>query len=101
MSAGLLICGGLWWWAVLRLVLLPGQTGTLEGAVVAGGWGLSLLPVHVAGAGTSGGAPRYDGFISGRPFLRYARRWWRGRGKRGVRSEGRPGIEGRGKRPGR
>lgn len=95
MSAGLLICGGLWWWAVLRLVLVPGQAGTLEGAVVAGGWGLSLLPVHVAAAGSSGRAPRYDGSISGRPFLRYARRWWR----RGVRSGGRPGIRRRGSPP--
>ncbi|MEU1088175.1 hypothetical protein ABZ401_15315 [Streptomyces sp. NPDC005892] len=82
------MCGGLWWWAVLRLVLVPGQAGTVEGAVAAGGWGLSLLPVHVAAAGTSGGAPRHDGSISGRPFLRYARRWW----GRGVRGGGRPGI---------
>ncbi|MFB7738062.1 hypothetical protein ACFC08_27485 [Streptomyces sp. NPDC056112] len=37
--------GAVWWWAVLRL-LLSGETGVLEGAVAAGGWGLSLLPVH-------------------------------------------------------
>ncbi|MEU6257318.1 hypothetical protein [Streptomyces sp. NPDC047043] len=37
--------GVLWWWAVLRLALSPGA-GALEGAVAAGGWGLSLLPVH-------------------------------------------------------
>ncbi|WP_079044277.1 hypothetical protein [Streptomyces anulatus] len=43
-----LVLGGLWWWAVLRLVLHPEQAGLVEGAVVAGGWGLSLLPVHVA-----------------------------------------------------
>jgi hypothetical protein len=43
-----LVLGGLWWWAVLRLVLHPDQAGPVEGAVVAGGWGLSLLPVHVA-----------------------------------------------------
>ncbi|WTY59442.1 hypothetical protein OG232_28640 [Streptomyces sp. NBC_01411] len=42
-----LIVGGLWWWAVLRLVLAPGESGPLEGAVAVGGWGLSLLPVHV------------------------------------------------------
>lgn len=48
--------GALWWWGVLRLVLAP-DAGVLEGAVAAGGWGLSLLPVHcvpkapVAGAG--------------------------------------------------
>ncbi|MFE2626278.1 hypothetical protein ACFXKH_40515, partial [Streptomyces caelestis] len=34
--------------AVLRLVLHPEQAGLVEGAVAAGGWGLSLLPVHVA-----------------------------------------------------
>ena len=43
-----LVAGGLWWWAVLRLVLVPEYSGVLEGAVAAGGWGLSLLPVHVA-----------------------------------------------------
>ncbi|MEV7346414.1 hypothetical protein [Streptomyces sp. NPDC093544] len=37
--------GGLWWWSVLRLALVP-DAGALEGAVAAGGWGLSLLPVH-------------------------------------------------------
>ncbi|MFH8792119.1 hypothetical protein [Streptomyces sp. NPDC017941] len=35
----------LWWWAVFRLALAP-DAGVLEGAVAAGGWGLSLLPVH-------------------------------------------------------
>ncbi|NEB85758.1 hypothetical protein G3I43_16475 [Streptomyces anulatus] len=43
-----LVLGGLWWWAVLRLVLRPEQAGLVEGAVAAGGWGLSLLPVHAA-----------------------------------------------------
>ncbi|WAZ24516.1 hypothetical protein STRCI_005946 [Streptomyces cinnabarinus] len=37
--------GVLWWWAVLRLAMAP-DAGVLEGAVAAGGWGLSLLPVH-------------------------------------------------------
>jgi hypothetical protein len=37
--------GAVWWWAVLRLALAP-DAGVLEGAVAAGGWGLSLLPVH-------------------------------------------------------
>lgn len=37
--------GAVWWWAVLRL-LLSGDAGVLEGAVAAGGWGLSVLPVH-------------------------------------------------------
>jgi hypothetical protein len=39
--------GGAWWWAAARLVLAPEHTGVVEKAVVAGGWGLSLLPVHV------------------------------------------------------
>ncbi|MEU0137309.1 hypothetical protein ABZ172_25255 [Streptomyces sp. NPDC006296] len=43
-----LVLGGLWWWAVLRLLVEPEHTGLVEGAVAAGGWGLSLLPVHVA-----------------------------------------------------
>ncbi|MFD7866551.1 hypothetical protein [Streptomyces sp. NPDC057682] len=43
-----LVLGGVWWWAVLRLVLEPAHAGVVEGAVAAGGWGLSLLPVHVA-----------------------------------------------------
>ena len=37
--------GALWWWAALRLAFAPGA-GVLEGTVAAGGWGLSLLPVH-------------------------------------------------------
>ncbi|MET7687030.1 hypothetical protein ABZT06_03455 [Streptomyces sp. NPDC005483] len=37
--------GALWWWAAARLLLAP-DAGVLEGAVAAGGWGLSLLPVH-------------------------------------------------------
>lgn len=37
--------GAVWWWAVLRL-LLSGDVGVLEGTVAAGGWGLSVLPVH-------------------------------------------------------
>ncbi|MGA5556300.1 hypothetical protein [Streptomyces lavendulocolor] len=48
-----LVVGGLWWWAVLRLALTPGQAGLVEGTVAAGGWGLSLLPVHVASARTA------------------------------------------------
>ncbi|MFD7990456.1 hypothetical protein [Streptomyces mexicanus] len=46
--------GALWWWAVLRL-LLSDDAGVLEGTVAAGGWGLSLLPVHcVPKSGKSG-----------------------------------------------
>ncbi|MFF7180903.1 hypothetical protein [Streptomyces sp. NPDC008121] len=52
-ASGLAV-GGLWWWAVLRLLLVPQQTGLVEGAVAAGGWGLSLLPVHVAASTARG-----------------------------------------------
>ncbi|MCX4965229.1 hypothetical protein OHA98_10385 [Streptomyces sp. NBC_00654] len=62
-----LVLGGLWWWAVLRLALEPEHAGVVEGAVAAGGWGLSLLPVHAAasvrppraltGAGRTGRRP--------------------------------------------
>ncbi|MEU5404249.1 hypothetical protein ABZ348_33755 [Streptomyces sp. NPDC005963] len=45
-----LLVAGVWWWAVLRLALIPERTGFVEGAVAAGGWGLSLLPVHVTAA---------------------------------------------------
>ncbi|MFJ6088487.1 hypothetical protein ACIQI8_44815 [Streptomyces sp. NPDC092369] len=47
--------GALWWWAVLRLALAPGA-GVLEGAVAAGGWGLSLLPVHCVPKARAAGA---------------------------------------------
>lgn len=56
-AAGL-VAGGLWWWAVLRLLLVPGETGPVEGAVAAGGWGLSLLPVHVAASSGKRGVTR-------------------------------------------
>ncbi|MGV9252908.1 hypothetical protein [Streptomyces sp. NPDC003697] len=47
---GLLLgVGAVWWWAVLRLALTD-DAGVVEGAVAAGGWGLSLLPVHCAAA---------------------------------------------------
>jgi len=47
---------GLWWWAALRLAIQPARAGAVEAAVAAGGWGLSLLPVHCApkGAGRTG-----------------------------------------------
>ncbi|MEV8569196.1 hypothetical protein AB0436_27045 [Streptomyces sp. NPDC051322] len=48
--AGLLVSvlvTGVWWWTVLRLVVAPGDSGPLESAVAVGGWGLSLLPIHV------------------------------------------------------
>ncbi|MDK9500430.1 hypothetical protein QEZ40_006250 [Streptomyces katrae] len=51
-----LAVAALWWWAVLRLALAPAGAGPVEGALVLGGWGLGLLPVHcvpgpVRGAG--------------------------------------------------
>ncbi|TGB13040.1 hypothetical protein E4099_10665 [Streptomyces palmae] len=52
-----LLCGAAWWWAAIRLALHPGRAGPVEGAVLAGGWGLSLLPVHCvpqSGAGRPG-----------------------------------------------
>lgn len=49
--------GAVWWWAVLRL-LLPGDAGVLEGTVAAGGWGLSVLPVHCVQKERPGRRPR-------------------------------------------
>ncbi|MEK9524259.1 hypothetical protein ACIOMM_33685 [Streptomyces sp. NPDC087908] len=65
-----LVAGGLWWWAVLRLLLMPAEAGTVEGAVAAGGWGLSLLPVHVA---ASSGRP---GVLARRITRASRRRRW-------------------------
>ncbi|MFB6641841.1 hypothetical protein ACFCYF_31960 [Streptomyces chartreusis] len=61
--------GALWWWAVLRLALAP-DAGVLEAGVAAGGWGLSLLPVHCVPKARAVGAvdPR-----------RWARAWRAGR----------------------
>lgn len=47
--------GALWWWAVLRLAVAP-DAGVVEGAVAAGGWGLSLLPVHCVPKARAAGA---------------------------------------------
>ncbi|MEU3692581.1 hypothetical protein [Streptomyces narbonensis] len=61
-----LVAGGLWWWAVLRLLLVPGDAGIVEGAVAAGGWGLSLLPVHVAASARRSGVGGGSGSGGGR-----------------------------------
>ncbi|MFH8616977.1 hypothetical protein ACH4E8_18125 [Streptomyces sp. NPDC017979] len=53
--------GVLWWWAVLRLLTVPERVGLVEGAVAAGGWGLSLLPVHVTAFAGRRGAARLRG----------------------------------------
>ncbi|MFF6807304.1 hypothetical protein [Streptomyces sp. NPDC012616] len=47
--------GALWWWALVRLAVAP-DAGVLEGAVAAGGWGLSLLPVHCVAKARAAGA---------------------------------------------
>ncbi|MEV7289414.1 hypothetical protein AB0O01_33520 [Streptomyces sp. NPDC093252] len=68
-----LVFGAVWWWAVVRLAIAPGA-GVVEGAVAAGGWGLSLLPVHCVPRARAAGALA-------------AGRWraaWRGIGPRGV-----------------
>ncbi|WP_405882907.1 hypothetical protein OG762_32710 [Streptomyces sp. NBC_01136] len=69
--------GALWWWGALRLVLAP-DAGVLEGAVVAGGWGLSLLPVHCVPKARVGGAAGAD----------HVREGWR----RGARRRRAPGT---------
>ncbi|WUH01513.1 hypothetical protein OG542_10555 [Streptomyces violaceus] len=67
--------GVLWWWAVLRLAVVPGA-GMLEAAVAAGGWGLSVLPVHCVPKGRASGVVG-----SGR-----WRRAWGVRGDQGARA---------------
>ncbi|MEV0225998.1 hypothetical protein [Streptomyces sp. NPDC050704] len=51
--------GGLWWWAAIRLVFAS-DAGVLEGAIAAGGWGLSLLPVHCVPKARAAGAAGAD-----------------------------------------
>nr|WP_078948145.1 hypothetical protein [Streptomyces griseus] len=70
--------GVLWWWAVLRIALVP-DAGVLEGAVAVGGWGLSLLPVHCVARSRAVGALGAGRWVEA----------WRGSG--GVRE----GAEGR------
>ncbi|MCX4742642.1 hypothetical protein OG412_28875 [Streptomyces antibioticus] len=47
--------GAVWWWAAIRWAVAP-DAGVLEGAVAAGGWGLSLLPVHCVARARAAGA---------------------------------------------
>nr|WP_251016443.1 hypothetical protein [Streptomyces sp. ISL-99] len=81
-----LVLGAVWWCAALRLVLMPERTGVVEGAVAAGGWGLSLLPVHVvseAAAGVGSGRRRRRGRTpggEGGAGARLAGALWRGAG---------------------
>ncbi|MER6290861.1 hypothetical protein ABT223_44195 [Streptomyces sviceus] len=75
--------GALWWCAVARLVLAP-DAGMLEGAVAAGGWGLSLLPVHCVPKARAAGAVA-------------AGRWgqaWRAGKRVGAEPAGQPGRPG-------
>ncbi|OIJ93025.1 hypothetical protein BIV24_12700 [Streptomyces colonosanans] len=58
---------------MLRLVLAP-DAGVLEGAVVTGGWGLSLLPVHCVPKARAVGAAGPDRRVRPR------RRWQAARG---------------------
>ncbi|MEU8977852.1 hypothetical protein [Streptomyces sp. NPDC048309] len=73
--------GALWWWSVLRLALMPGA-GVLEGAIAAGGWGLSLLPVHCAPKARAPGAVGSD------TWLQSWQEAWRRRGARRGRVGG-------------
>ncbi|MFE0102710.1 hypothetical protein [Streptomyces sp. NPDC059009] len=59
-----LALGALWWWGVLRLALAP-DAGALEGAVAAGGWGLSLLPVHCVPKSRAAGVAPSRGWVAG------------------------------------
>jgi hypothetical protein len=85
-----LVLGAVWWWAVLRLMLEPEQAGLVEGVVAAGGWGLSLLPVHVSAAARSDGVLPEQGSGKWQVALGAVRRLigeaWPGR-----RSDGGPG----------
>ncbi|MEU3254347.1 hypothetical protein [Streptomyces sp. NPDC006997] len=55
--------GAVWWWAAVRLVVAP-DAGVLEGAVAAGGWGLSLLPVHCVAKGRAVGAVEWRRWVA-------------------------------------
>lgn len=82
-----LAVGVLWWWAVLRLALVPEDSGAVEGAVAVGGWGLGLLPVHCT---------RPAARTQGPEGRRGCRGRWGGRGGergRGGRRGGYQGID--------
>jgi hypothetical protein len=44
--AAAVACGALWWWAALRPAVGPGPGAPWEGALLAGGWSLGLIPLH-------------------------------------------------------
>lgn len=82
--------GVLWWWGALRLVLVPERAGALEAAVVAGGWGLSLLPVHcvpkMRAAGAPRGVPGSPAVGAGERMRSRVRSWVRERGRSALRT---------------
>lgn len=49
-----LAAGAVWWWAALRVAVHPAQAGPAEGAVLAGGWALGMIPVHAMRRHTPG-----------------------------------------------
>lgn len=49
-----LAAGAVWWWAALRVAVHPAQAGPAEGAVLAGGWALGMIPVHAMRQHTPG-----------------------------------------------
>ncbi|WKX72944.1 hypothetical protein [Streptomyces sp. XD-27] len=61
-----LAAGAVWWWAAVRLAVQPGRTGPVEGLIAAGGWGLSLLPVHCVPRSGSGSRRGPSGGGTGR-----------------------------------
>ncbi|WP_406333266.1 hypothetical protein [Streptomyces sp. NBC_00203] len=79
-----LALGAVWWWSVLRLALVP-DAGVLEGAVAAGGWGLSLLPVHCVPKARAVGAVGSDRWWESWQEARSRRRGTGGGRARGVR----------------
>ncbi|GHF23695.1 hypothetical protein GCM10010218_00140 [Streptomyces mashuensis] len=50
-----LVSAVVWCGAVLRILTHPGHTGFVEGLLAAGGWSLSLLPVHCTPRSRRGG----------------------------------------------
>ncbi|GAA2245297.1 hypothetical protein GCM10010145_10120 [Streptomyces ruber] len=66
--------GALWWWGTLRIACAS-DAGLVEATVAAGGWGLSLLPVHCApkdrsepgDAPATVPSPQADGTVPGPP----------------------------------
>ncbi|MEV5240693.1 hypothetical protein AB0K89_16560 [Streptomyces cinnamoneus] len=71
------VLGGVWCWAVFRLIAQPGRTGFLEGVVATGGWGLSLLPVHCVPRDRKAGGRDGEGAAGGEGGGSGSRRWWR------------------------